>query len=314
MIYTVTLNPSLDHILDVADFRPGMVNRARRESITCGGKGINVSLILRQLRCDCVALGFAAGFTGDALLSLLVSRGCAADFVRLPAGMTRINVKLSSRQETEINASGPDIDPGSLEAFYQKLEVLRDGDTLVLSGSIPPSLPGNIYETILRRLSGRKIRFTADTTGEALTGLLKYRPFLIKPNHLEMGELFRCACDTTDELIRCGKKLQQQGARNVLVSRAGEGAILLTEAGEIMTRQAPRVRVKNSSGAGDSMLAGFLAGYEQSGGDYARALLTGIAAGSATAASVFLAEGEEILALRERMEKEDTMGAPMKGE
>lgn len=301
MIYTITLNPSLDYILDVTDFRLGAVNRTHREYITCGGKGINVSIILQRLRCDCVAMGFAAGFTGDALLSLLQTQGCAADFVRLPDGLTRINVKLSSRQETEINASGPDIDPDSLEHFYRKLDVLQDGDTLVLSGSIPPSLPGNIYENILQKLYGKKVRFTADTTGSALVDVLKYRPFLIKPNHIEIGELFQCSCDTADEIIRCGEKLRQMGARNVLVSRAEDGAILLTEEGKVITCPAPRIRVKNSSGAGDSMLAGFLAGYEQSGGDYAQALLTGIAAGSATAASVFLAKQEDILDLREQI-------------
>lgn len=301
MIYTITLNPSLDYILDVSDFRLGMVNRADREYITCGGKGINVSLILQQLRCDCIALGFAAGFTGDALLSLLESHGCAADFVRLPVGMTRINIKLSSRRETEINAAGPEIDAESLELFYQKLNVLQSGDTLVLSGSVPPSLPDNIYETILRRVAGKKVRFTVDTTGSALMDVLKYRPFLIKPNHIEIGELFGCACDTTEEIIDCGKKLQQMGACNVLVSRAGDGAILLAEDGNIIACPAPRVKVKNSSGAGDSMLAGFLAGYERSGGNYTQALLTGIAAGSATAASVFLAKREDIFALQERV-------------
>ena len=305
MIYTVTLNPSLDYILHVDSLRLGEVNRADRESITFGGKGINVSIILQQLRCENVTLGFTAGLTGDVLQSLLKTHGCQTDFISLPQGLTRINVKLSSRQETEINASGPRVDQASVEALYRQLDALPGPDTtLVLSGSVPSSLPDDIYETILHRLSGRGIRFVVDAEGNLLFNVLKYRPFLIKPNHLEVAELFGCSCDTREEIIACAKKLQELGAQNVLVSRAGDGAILLTREGQLLSCSAPKVRVVNSSGAGDSMLAGFLAGYSHSGGDYAQALVTGIAAGSATAASVSLASREKILALREKLETE----------
>lgn len=302
MIYTVTLNPSLDYILHVPSLRLGEVNRTDRETITFGGKGINVSIILQRLCCDNTTLGFIAGFTGDALQGLLKANSCKTRFISLPHGLTRINIKLASQQETEINAPGPQVDAGSLAALYEILDRLPCEDTtLVLSGSVPSSLPDDIYESILQRLAGKGIRFVVDAAGNLLLNVLKYHPFLIKPNHLEIGALFDRPCDTLEDVIFCSRELQKLGAQNILVSRAGDGAVLLTREGEIFSCPAPKIQVLNSSGAGDSMLAGFLAGYAHSNGDYSQALITGIAAGSATAASICLATGESILELKRKI-------------
>ena len=234
MIYTVTFNPALDYVVRVTDFCLGATNRCEREELYCGGKGINVSLVLHELGIQNTALGFIAGFTGTALKQKLDAHGITTDFILLPKGFSRINIKLKSGEETEINGRGPQIDPQSLEALYRKLDALRPGDTLVLAGSIPATLPADIYEQILRRLSGRELRFVVDAAGSLLERVLPYRPFLIKPNHHELGELAGTALspDDGEQIAQCARRLQRMGARNVLVSMAGFGALLVTETGD----------------------------------------------------------------------------------
>ncbi|MCM0706625.1 1-phosphofructokinase [Faecalicatena sp. BF-R-105] len=290
MIYTVTFNPALDYVVRVTDFCLGATNRCEREELYCGGKGINVSLVLHELGIQNTALGFIAGFTGTALKQKLNAHGITTDFILLPKGFSRINIKLKSGEETEINGRGPQIDPQSLEALYRKLDALRPGDTLVLAGSIPATLPADIYEQILRRLSGRELRFVVDAAGSLLERVLPYRPFLIKPNHHELGELAGTALSPGDgeQIAQCARRLQRMGARNVLVSMAGFGALLVTETGEVLRQRAAQGVLKNSVGAGDSMVAGFLAGYSEKG-DYRYALRLGTAAGGATAFSDGLA-------------------------
>lgn len=302
MIYTVTFNPALDYVIRVPHFVPGETNRAEGEELVVGGKGINVSFILGQLGVENAALGFLAGDTGELLRARVEAAGVRADFITLPAGMTRINVKLKSGAETELNGRGPDIPPQSLEALLAKLDALGEGDTLVLAGSIPATLPPDIYERILSRLRGRGVRFVVDATGELLERVLPFHPFLIKPNHIELGELTGRALSPADhtELASAAKALQAKGARNVLVSLAGAGALLVSEEGEVFFREAARGRVENSAGAGDSMVAGFLAGYARGG--CAEALRLGTAAGGATAFSVGLASREEIEAVYRRLD------------
>lgn len=294
MIYTVTFNPALDYVLRVGSFLPGQTNRAEEEELQVGGKGVNVSLILRQLGVESVALGFLAGYTGSILRQWLEDSGVRADFVTLPAGMTRINVKLKSGVETEINGRGPDIHAAALDALFHKLDALRPGDTLVLAGSIPASLPPDIYERVLARLEGREIRFVVDATGKLLENVLPFHPFLIKPNHHELGELVGKTLDPHDPqaLVEAAQTLQKKGAGNVLVSLAGDGAVLITQEGRLLTQAAAQGTLKNSVGSGDSMVAGFLAGYDRGG--YEEALRLGTAAGGATAFSPRLATREEI--------------------
>ena len=272
MIYTVTFNPAIDYVVHTDAMTVGDVNRSSGEEIYFGGKGINVSMVLKELDVPSRALGFLAGFTGTAIEQGLQADGIDTDFVHLDAGFTRINVKIKAGTETELNGRGPEIPAEKLEELFQKLNALQDGDTLILAGSIPSTLPSDSYEQILKRLSGRNIRFVVDATRDLLKNVLKYKPFLIKPNHLELGEMFGTQLRTTDEIIAHAEKLQQMGARNVLVSMAGDGAILLDE----------------TVGAGDSMVAGFVAGCET--GDYAHALRLGTAAGGATAFSEGLAK------------------------
>lgn len=295
MIYTVTFNPALDYAVYLDRFEHGATNRTAREELSCGGKGINVSLVLRELGVESVALGFLAGFTGDAIGARLRELGVRTDFIRLPAGMSRINVKIKFRGETEINGQGPDIDHSSLEALFAKLDCLAAGDTLVISGSIPRSLPADIYERILARLQGRDIRFVVDAAGPLLANVLPYHPFLIKPNHDELGELCGTVLspDDTEAIARCARSLQERGARNVLVSMGGSGALLVTEDGPSFHQDVARGELVNSVGAGDSMVAGFLAGWQEKG-DWAWALKLGTAAGGATAFSPALATGAEI--------------------
>lgn len=293
MIYTVTFNPAIDYVLHPTKWVPGEINRSAREEIYYGGKGINISRVLKALGFDSVALGFAAGFTGQALIEGLATIGIHTDFIMLPGGMTRINVKIRTESETDLNAAGPAIDRLSLEKLFEKLSRLKGGDFLCLAGSVPPALPDSIYETILQGLSGKNIRCIVDTTGAFLTRVLKYRPFLIKPNHMELGELFGTRIETAADAVEYAKRLQDAGARNVLVSMAEKGAVLLTEQGRIDQSDAPQGVLKNSVGAGDSMTAGFLAGFLQSG-DYEYALRLGIAAGSATAFADGLASRQEI--------------------
>lgn len=294
MIYTVTFNPAIDYVVQLEQpLSLGAVNRNRVEAFQFGGKGINVSNVLKHLGADTVALGFVAGFTGRGLEQGLQDMGLATRFIHVEAGMTRINVKIKAGQETEINGIGPVITDGDMAKLYAQLDQISSCDMLVLSGSIPACLGSDTYEKIMARLQGRQIPVTVDATGGLLMNVLKYRPFLIKPNNHELGEIFGTTPKTDDELISCAKQLQNMGGRNILISLAGDGALLLDETGKVHRTGCPKGTVVNSVGAGDSMVAGFLAGYLQTG-DYDYALKLGTAAGSATAFSLGLATGQQI--------------------
>nr|WP_288452014.1 1-phosphofructokinase [uncultured Anaerostipes sp.] len=301
MIYTVTFNPAIDYVIKVDDLTLGKVNRTKREDVYCGGKGINVSNVLSNLGIDSVGLGFIAGFTGDAIEAGAKKLGFQPDFIRLREGMTRINVKIKSNEESEINGQGPVIHDDELEQMFQKIDQLKDGDMLVLAGSIPASLPEDIYERIMERLQGRDIQIVVDATKDLLLNVLKYHPFMIKPNNHELGEMFGIELKDNDEIIEHARKLQEKGARNVLVSMAGDGAILVTEDGDVHMGPCPKGEVKNSVGAGDSMVAGFITGYLKSNGNYEEALKMGTAAGSASAFSEDLATGEKIMELYKQL-------------
>ncbi len=289
MIYTVTFNPAIDYLVHFPRLRPGAINRSEAEEFQFGGKGINVSNVLRTLGFDTVALGFVAGFIGEGFEKGLTQMGLRNDLIHVKEGMTRINVKIKAAEETEINGIGPVITAADMERLYEKLDRIGSEDLLVLSGSIPKGLPGDSYERIMARLEGRGIPVVVDAAGELLVKVLKYRPFLIKPNNHELGEIFGRELKRDEEIVDCGKKLQQMGGRNVLVSMAGDGALLLDQEGRVHRIGCPKGRVLNSVGAGDSMVAGFLAGWLDSG-DYDYALKLGTAAGSATAFSIGLAE------------------------
>ena len=296
MIYTVTLNPAIDYVMTLPEFKEGAVNRSCAEEIFFGGKGINVSIILNRLGVPSTALGFIAGFTGEAIEQGLFAEGISADFVRLPTGNSRINVKLNAVQETEINGQGPKITEDNLRQLFQKLGSLTQGDVLILAGSVPQTLPNDIYEQILSRLSDRGILSVVDAAGALLTNVLKYRPFLIKPNHIELGEIFRTEIASFEQAAKYAGELQKQGAQNVLVSMGAQGAVLLDESGTVIPMKAPQGTAVNTVGAGDSMLAGFVAGYLERS-DYFRALSLATAAGAATAFSKGLAEKELIYRL-----------------
>ena len=284
MIYTVTLNPAWDYYVHVDELTLGAVNRASYSQVQFGGKGINVSGVLTNLGIENTALGFIAGFTGDAFDESLKKQGYKTDFIKLENGMTRINVKLKSGDETEINGSGPEISADAIEMLFKKLERLSDGDWLILSGSIPASVKSDIYERIMAKLKDKDIKIVVDATKDLLLNVLKYKPFLIKPNNHELGEIFGLKLSSDDEIIKYAKILQNDGARNVLVSMAGDGAILLTENGEIKKIGVAKGEIVNSVAAGDSMVAGFIAGYIESN-NYAEALKMGTACGGATAFS-----------------------------
>ena len=292
MVYTVTFNPAVDYIVHTKQLTPGATNRSDSEEIYFGGKGINVSIVLSELGMKSKALGFVAGFTGEAIEKGVTEKGIDADFVHLTEGFSRINVKIKSGEETELNGQGPRIPDEAVEQLFTKLDELKDGDTLVLAGSIPSSLPSDIYERILARLDGRNIRTVVDATKDLLVKVLKYKPFLIKPNNFELGEIFGVELRNTDEIIEYAGKLREMGARNVLISMAGDGAVLLDETGKTHVCGVCRGTVKNSVGAGDSMVAGFIAGCEKIGHEYA--LKLGTAAGGATAFSEGLATKEKI--------------------
>jgi 1-phosphofructokinase len=295
MIYTLTLNPAIDYVVRLPALREGETNRALTAEIRFGGKGINVSHVLGELGMETTALGFTAGFTGDALTEYLTRRGISSAFIHLSCGQTRINVKLGTDSaETEINAPGPVIPPDALEALLDKLEGLTARDTLVLAGSIPPSLPRDLYGRIAARSAQRGIRVVVDAEGEALTAALPFRPFLIKPNRAELEGIAGRSLTTEDDIKAAAEALQTAGAHNVLVSPGSEGALLLDELGGFHRAPAAAVTAVNTVGAGDSMVAGFLAGIER-GYDYA--LRLGIAAGGATAATDGIADGEAIRAL-----------------
>lgn len=300
MIYTVTFNPALDYVVQTSSFLPGETNRAESEELQVGGKGINVSIILSRLGMENTAMGFLAGDTGDLLRARIERMGVRTDFVPLPAGYTRINVKIKGQVETELNGRGPDIPPSALEAFLRKLDALEEGDTLILSGSVPTSLSNRTYADILRRLSGRGIRFVVDATGELLSLSLPYHPFLVKPNHQELGELVgqELAPDDIPALSAAARELQRQGAENVMVSLGGHGALLAAQDGNIYTQKAPKGQLKNSVGAGDSTVAGFLTAWDKG---CEEALRLAVAAGSATAFSLGLATEEEIKAAYQQL-------------
>ena len=293
MIYTVTFNPSLDYILSVKDFQMGRTNRTRQEQLLPGGKGINVSTVLTNLGIENTALGFTAGFSGEEIRRQVEALGVRSDFIPLEEGYSRINVKLKDFDGTEINGRGPDIPGEQLERLLDQLNQLAEGDGLVLAGSIPESLPDSIYRDILERLKGRDILTAVDATGELLVKVLPYRPFLVKPNNHELGEIFGERLSRREDVAPCARKLQEMGARNVLVSMAGEGAVLLDEEGAVHALPAPEGKLVNAVGAGDSMVAGFLAGWLQKK-DYEHAFRMGIAAGSASAFSENLAEKQDV--------------------
>ena len=282
MIYTVTFNPSLDYVVQVEHFQSDAVNRTSEEHVYPGGKGNNVAVIASNLGMKSRALGFKAGFTGAAMEQMLQEFGCDTDFIALEEGVTRINVKVKSEDEFEINGQGPRIPEEKIRQLYERLDALGSGDVLVLSGSIPNTLPDDMYERIMERLAGTDVRISVDATKDLLMNVLKYHPFLIKPNNHELGEMFGVTLKSDEEIGEYARKLQKMGARNVLVSMAGDGAILVAEDGSVLKQLPPAGEVVNSVGAGDSMVAGFLAGYLKTG-SYEEALKLGTAAGSATA-------------------------------
>ncbi len=296
MIYTVTFNPALDYVVRVKDFTQGAVNRTYSEQIFYGGKGINVAAILANLGLESTALGFIAGFTGDEIERGVKKLGFSSDFIRVKEGMSRINVKLKSNEESEINGMGPVITQEDADELFLKLDKLQKGDVLVLSGSIPSSMDDRIYEKIMARLEEKEIQIVVDAEKGLLLNVLKYHPFLIKPNNHELGDMFGVTLHNEREIEEYAKRLQAMGARNVLVSMAGDGALLVTEEGTVYQQGVARGVVKNSVGAGDSMVAGFLAGYLKTG-DYEYALKLGTAAGGATAFSEGLGTREEIMKL-----------------
>lgn len=299
MVYTVTFNPAIDYIVHTDHMNLGEVNRLQGEEVYFGGKGINVSNVLKELGFESKALGFVAGFTGIAIEQSLKENGIETDFVHLEKGISRINVKIKSSEETDLNGQGPDIPKEKVEELFQKLDSLKDGDILILAGSIPSTLPSDIYEKILAHLEGRNIKTVVDSTKDLLKKALKYKPFLVKPNNFELGELFDVTLTTTEEITKYARRLQEMGAVNVLVSMAGDGAVLLDENGKTHTCGVCRGTVKNSVGAGDSMVAGFIAGSMD--GDYEYALKLGTASGGATAFSEGLAKKEEIFRLLDQL-------------
>lgn len=299
MVYTVTFNPAIDYVVHIEEMTIGSVNRAKCEELYFGGKGINVSIVLNELGIKSKALGFVAGFTGAAIEDGVKEKGIETDFVHLKNGFSRINMKIKSDDETELNGRGPIIDDNALNELFCKLDGLKDGDTIVLAGSIPASMPTDIYEKILERLSGKNIKTVVDATKDLLLNVLKYKPFLIKPNNHELGEMFGVELKTNEEIAEYAQKLKDMGARNVLVSMAGDGALLIDENGKTHICGVCKGVVKNSVGAGDSMVAGFIAGLLQ--GDYEYALKLGTASGGATAFSDGLAKKDEIYRLLEQL-------------
>ena len=293
MVYTITLNPALDYVMRVGHLRYDDINRSDSETLYYGGKGINVSVVLKRLGVESRALGFTAGFTGEELKRLLRADGIDCDFVDTARGNTRINVKIKADTELDINANGPEVSPDEIEKLMAKLDCIEKGDYLVLAGSIPKNLPSDIYERILHRMDGRGVNVVADATGELLLRVLKYRPFIIKPNHHELGDLFGVKTETEEQIGIYARKLREIGARNVLVSRSKDGAILYDENGGVHYIGTVPGQVVNSVGSGDSMVAGFIAGYLRTG-NYSEALHLGAACGNATAFSEGLAEADKI--------------------
>ena len=297
MIYTVTFNPALDYNVRLDTLTPGKINRVTFEQVLGGGKGINVSIVLGNLGHKSTAMGFLAGFTGKEIIRQLRTFNADEDFVQLDEGFSRINVKVKADIETEINGQGPKISEAKRDELFEKLSKLGAGDTLVISGSVPNTLPDDMYERTLEPLQGKGIRVVVDAEKGLLLKILKFNPWLIKPNNHELGDMFGVTLKTDEEIITYAKKLQEKGAQNVLISMAGDGAILLTAEGKSYKSAAPKGTLVNSIGAGDSMVAGFIAGFEESGGDYEKAFKMGVATGSASAFSENLATRPEVEAL-----------------
>lgn len=304
MIYTITFNPSLDYIVTVPEFKLGAVNRTEKEILFPGGKGINVSIVLKNLGMESTILGFTAGFTGEEICRRVKELGCKEELITVENGYSRINLKLRSKEESEINGMGPVIEQEVINQLYRQLEGLRKGDILVLAGSIPSSMPDTMYSDIMQFLEGKGIQVVVDATRDLLVNVLKYHPFLIKPNNHELGEIFGVELKEKAEVLKYAKKLQEQGARNVLVSMAGEGAVLAAEDGSVYESAAPKGHVVNSVGAGDSMVAGFLYGYLRSE-MYKTAFQVGVATGSASAFSENLATKAEVEMVLKTMMSEE---------
>ncbi len=294
MIHTVTFNPSLDYIVRLDELVLGTINRVSYEQILPGGKGVNVSIVLGNLGHANRALGFAAGFTGVELEALLKEYGVTCDFIQVEAGMTRINHNDNPREETEINGIGPNIQPADIDALFGKLDELEAGDILVISGSIPSMLPDDMYERIMAHMEGRGVDIVVDATRDLLMRVLPYKPFFVKPNNHELGEIFGVTLETREEVVPYAQKMLELGARNVLVSMAGEGAVLVAEDGSVHEGPAPAGVLVNSVGAGDSMVAGFISGLIEFEGDYAKAFRCGVCTGSASAFSPNLATRAEV--------------------
>ena len=293
MIYTVTLNPSIDYVINLEHLNVGHINRINSEHVYPGGKGINVSRILKTLGHDNIATGFVSDFTGDFIIKSLTDLDVKSDFIKLDNGFTRINIKIKSDEETEINGSGPDISEEKLDELFNKLSKLKEDDILVLAGSIPKTLKEDLYEKIMEHVKKSNVKVVVDATKNLLLNVLKYNPFLIKPNNHELEEMFDVKLENVEDIITYGKKLQQMGAKNVLISRGKDGALLITENKEVFISNVPKGEVINSVGAGDSMVAGFISAYINSN-SYEEALKLGSASGSATAFSSDLANKELI--------------------
>ena len=293
MIYTVTLNPSMDYVIKLDKLNYSSVNRVDEEHLYPGGKGINVSIMLNELGYKSVSLGFISGFTGKYIVNCMNERNLNCDFVEVANGFSRINIKIKSNEETEVNGRGPNITPENLQSLYDKIDSLNNGDILVLAGSIPPSLDDKLYENIMKRLEDKNIKIIVDATKNLLLNVLKYKPFLIKPNNHELEEMFDVKLNSIEDIAKYAMKLQDMGARNVLISMGKDGALLLTENKEVFLSNVPKGSVKNSVGAGDSMVGGFIAGYLNTN-SYKEALKLGASCGSATAFSDDLATKEYI--------------------
>ena len=303
MIYTVTLNPSIDYIVRLDKLVTGITNRTTEEEYYYGGKGINVSLVLAELDLDSTAYGFVAGFTGKAIENGIRNDHIITDFIKLKEGISRINVKIKAGEETEINCQGPHIDERELERLLQKIDRIASDDTLILAGSIPKTMPDDVYERMMERIRFKNVRIVVDATNKLLVNSLKYKPFLIKPNRQELSEIFGVEVKTEEDIVHYAKELQKMGARNVLISLGGDGAMLIDEEGNKHKAGVLKEKVLNTVGSGDSMVAGFVAGYEKTG-DYAYALKLGSVCGNATAFLPGLATKEKINELLEKFEKE----------
>lgn len=296
MVYTVTFNPSLDYIVTVDDFKLGLTNRTTSELMLPGGKGINVSIVLSNLGIENTAIYFSAGFIGDEITRKVVESGIKSEEIKVSHGCSRVNLKLKSIDGTEINGAGPEINSDAIDSFYRKLDMLKEGDTLVLAGSIPQTMPETIYSDIMDKLSGKGIRIVVDATRDLLVNVLKFKPFLVKPNNHELGEIFDVELNTREEVVPYAKKILEMGAENVIVSMAGQGAVFVSSEGETYLREAPKGTLVNAVGAGDSMVAGFIAGY-LTNKDLLHAFKMGLSAGSASAFSEYLATRKEVEAV-----------------